>query len=169
MILLRAAIRQAFIGLVSLASVVTVFSYFGNYDPPVSFMRAEASKSPIYAGGVMTINWEVERSRRCYTTFDHHIVDGRGKRWTLTDVVREGGLPVSSRDVFSTELGIPVKAAPGPAKYISTALYSCNLWQRIKPIVVPAPEVDFVIQPAPAVHGAFPARLLRHLASTGPL
>lgn len=147
--MLRAALKQLFIASVSLASVLTLFSYFGNYDPPVSFIRAQASANAVYPGGVLTIDWTVERSRRCYTVFDHHVVDAAGKRWVLTDVVREGGLPLSYRDQFTTDLQLPVKMSPGKARYISTALYSCNLWQRIKPIVVPAPEVDFDVLPRP--------------------
>lgn len=147
--MVRTALKQLFIGIISLTSVLTLFSYFGNYDPPVSFIRAQASTTPVYPGGVLSIDWTVERSRRCYTRFDHYVTDANGKRWTLTDVIREGGLPVMHRDEFSVDIGMPTKIAPGRAKYVSTALYSCNLWQFVKPIMVPAPEVDFTIYAKP--------------------
>lgn len=150
---LKAAGRQTLIGLVSLASVVTLFSYFGNYDPPVSILRAHASMAPVYPAGKLVIQWEMERTRRCYAEFDRYIVDAKGRRIELANIVKEGGYPIASRDPFTTEVMMPEDMPPGPSKYISTGLYSCNLWQKFKPIMVPAPEVDFDVLPRQAKQG----------------
>jgi hypothetical protein len=144
--------RHSLVGIVSFAAVITIFSHFGNYDPPVSFLKAEPIPYSVRQGESFNINWEVERTRRCGVRFDREIyanfeAEDGGKRIEMADIVKEGGRPISARDKFSTEVLVPDDMPLGKAKYVSVGLYDCNLFQKWKPIIVPAPEVEFMVLP----------------------
>lgn len=137
--------HNLWVGSVSFAAVLVIISYFGNYDPPVVVSNVQAVGGPVSPGGKLEISWKLERHRRCWTRVDREIIDSSEKRYSLDDIIYEGGRPLG-QDRVITEVEVPQDIAPGPATYRSVSLYSCNFFQNYRPIVVPSPEVEFVVR-----------------------
>lgn len=112
---------------------------------PVTVLSRRVLTPEVEPGGVLRIAYSIERSKACRTLAERLIIDADGTRHILPDLDFEAlGNPGS--DDFVSQVGVPINAAPGPAKFRAVTSYACNPVQRfIWPITVVAPDQNFVI------------------------
>ncbi|GAB4071796.1 hypothetical protein KHC28_00505 [Ancylobacter sonchi] len=133
---------------------VTLFSFglFGawaglqvtNRDPPVTVFSAQA-EAPAPPDGTLRIAYTLQRHRQCDTTVDRSIIDSAGTRFVLDTLTFVTGAGPIGQESYVSTIHIPAQATPGPARYRTTALFMCNVTNRLWPIYAPTREVPFEI------------------------
>lgn len=98
-------------------------------------------------GGVLRIEYVVQRDQQCRTLIERTIFDSKGTRLYLPDIDYETVGPLG-RDTFTSATAVPLIAEPGWARYRVTFSYSCNIIQRLFwPVVDQRPDMMFYITP----------------------
>ena len=120
-------------------------------SPP--FQSISYVSTPAKAGGTAYIDAKVSRdlTRRCDVSFSRFFIDKSGTRWEVTPMTYVSAKGLQSFDTASKDrLRLPINIQPGasvgPAKFIVTLAYTCNVLHNIWPIDVVL-EYDFEVLP----------------------
>lgn len=118
-------------------------------DAPIHYKGASALSDSVPQGGSIDVEYSVFRSRVCAATALRYLTDAKGTKhaipsWTV------GLSPDPGPETYRRTITIPQVAAIGPASYVVTISYYCNIVHRLGfPIVVATPPIAFGITPGP--------------------
>jgi hypothetical protein len=109
-------------------------------------ITVEVVAEPFLESGSLVYRWSGDVVRSCSIELRRSIVDSESVITNLTSRDR-GRLPSSALGHASYEARVPVpfRIAEGPAQYLVTEVPSCNWMQRLFPIAIDYPPVDFTV------------------------
>lgn len=119
-------------------------------NPPIRFISRTAVSSDVIQGGILEIQFTVDRYRFCKAEIDRWLVDSTGAKHSIpsytTAVDTKLGLISDVRQIT-----IPTATSVGNANYWIDARYYCNWLQRFIdwPIRVRSPILVFHVIPNP--------------------
>lgn len=116
-------------------------------DPPVIVTRSSVITPFVPAGGLLKIEVEIFRYRRCETIVDRLIFDASDARYVLEPLIFQSSGGALGSERYLNLIQVPAAAAVGPARYRSIATYRCNLLHRSWPIVSEPRDVIFGVLP----------------------
>ena len=124
----------------ALLSIIPAVFLYMLYEPPpsLSYFRGVVN-SPAQPGGKIKINIGGTLSKSCDAEATRFLVDANSIKTEFAPVAK------NSAPDFTYELAIPETAAIGPAKILVVIAWKCNFIQKIYPLTVNQPPLDFEI------------------------
>ena len=123
------------------AVALIVLAWALDTDPP--FRLVGYTMGAGYAGGTAKIDADVKRdlARKCDVVYSRRLVDSQGYIYTIEPSTSVSAEALEQQDARSPDkllyaIRIPLNASPGPAEILTPLEYSCNLWQKIRPITM---------------------------------
>ena len=115
---------------------------------PVYVIDTTPVPPAVRPGDTLRVRYVLRRERSCASKIDRILFDGDHNRYDLPDAEYSAAPgPVSDKpQSFYVRIIIPLDAAPGEAKYVAIASYTCGLVRRLWP-VVETTETPFIILP----------------------
>lgn len=104
-------------------------------------------EQPFNAGGDLVYQWRGTVSRACPIEIHRSIIDAQGVVTTLVTLSFDAP-PFDSlghRDIERT-IEIPKQIAQGPAIYQAVEVPKCSWLQRVMPVSIPYPPVEFTVE-----------------------
>lgn len=137
-------IRTLFLGVVASAGALTGV-WLSDRQAPTEVVRAEVNQ-PVMPGGIMYVNYVLNRFKQCDREITREIIDGERVRHALG---KQDG-PITGKlgyDTYVQTVHIPATVAPGIGEYRVTIQDRCNpvhyLWpitkQRTIEILIASP------------------------------
>lgn len=101
---------------------------------------------PMEAGDELELLWEGYLYRSCDIVIQRRFVDSNGAVINLVSsffgAIPDGDL---GETMFDVKVHVPVQVAPGPVIYQVTEVPRCTLLQRLFPVGIEYPPVEFVL------------------------
>lgn len=113
---------------------------------PIQFISREAIEDEVPQGGILTVQFTIERNRVCKSEINRWLIDSQHVKHAITSYTT-ALVPTLGRISDQREITVPIGASTGKAVYYVENYYYCNVLQRIFewPIIVRSPDVDFTI------------------------
>ncbi|MEP9376222.1 hypothetical protein ABLE91_05890 [Aquabacter sp. CN5-332] len=140
-------IPRTIVWLVAGATGAYLCSLVIDREPPVIVTDSRLITPQVEPGGTLKVEVEIFRTRRCETSIDRFIFDSQGGRHILEPLELRSAGGARGEERYTNLIPVPLDAAPGPARYRSSATYRCNPLHRLSPITAEPREVQFEIMP----------------------
>lgn len=122
-------------------------AFVADRSPPITVILSEIITPVVAPGGDLRLRFTLARARSCATHVDRVMRDSAGNREILDDVDLRASPGALGTDTFITSIKVPLTFVPGPALYVATTQYRCNLVHELWPITVPPREIGFTVGP----------------------
>lgn len=139
------------IGALAVVGSFSLARMIADREPPIVYYEARALDREVEQGGTITVEFTVERNRRCPIDVRRILTDAEGERHTIPTVTVGPASPLGI-DVYERRVTVPPKVATGPAEYDVRLRYACNPIQEALgwPIEVEAPTIYFDVVERPS-------------------
>ncbi len=144
--------RRVLIPALSIAIVGPLTWMIMDREPPYTRLAGEMIPAHPRQGDFVSVRWTIDVHKLCPPSeprnVTRRVVDSVG---TFTDYAPvEGVFGASGRGVqqqsITRAFQLPSSIEPGPARYHSTACFACNPVQKLFPVCVSTPEIQFTIE-----------------------